>query len=106
MLYRTVVFVEKTIQPRAMHIKCQVFECRPSEVIPVVLCVASNNIYNNRQLDNPPTTGPRTTRPQCETTLPASRDNSVPMASRLIIFIGEIERRIHIVCEEYYNGGY
>ena len=24
-----------------LHIKCQVFECRPSEVIRVVLCVAS-----------------------------------------------------------------
>ena len=22
-----------------LHIKCHVFECRPSEVIPVVLCV-------------------------------------------------------------------
>ena len=39
MIYRTVVFVEKTIQPRAMHIKCQVFEGRPSEVIPVALCL-------------------------------------------------------------------
>ena len=33
-------------------------------------------------------------------------DNSAPMATRWIIFIGEIERQIHIVCEEYYNGGY
>ena len=41
MLYRTVVFVEKTIQTWAMHIKCQIFESRPSEMIPVVVCVAS-----------------------------------------------------------------
>ena len=33
-------------------------------------------------------------------------NNSAPMAARWIIFIGEIERRIHIVCEEYHNGGY
>ena len=38
MLYWTVVFADKIIQPQAMHIKCQVFECRPSEMIPVVLC--------------------------------------------------------------------
>jgi len=50
-----------------------------------------------------------------------SRDNSAPVwdnsarfqrqlgpdgFSVKIIFIGEIERWIHIVCEEYYYGGY
>ena len=39
MLYWTVVFADNIMQPWAMlHIKCLVFECRSSEVIPVVLC--------------------------------------------------------------------
>ena len=42
MLYRTVVFVDKTIQPCARCCILNVaFECRPSEVIPVVLGVVS-----------------------------------------------------------------